>query len=287
MPNQWFYLKSSEQIGPYDGEQLHELIAAGLISRETLLWTDGMPEWLPAVQIENLFPEEAMLPVPASEPAPSAAPNSSNHFDVGQEAERNYPYVSITRASFLKYLIFAIILPAIGVIIWLGTSVAVPEEALTPEGSMDGHEGLMILLFVGIGVASISTIIGIILNLIYLHRAWRILQPSGHAITTPGKAVGFLFIPFFNLYWIFVAYNGFANNWNRVMPSYTDTRDAPQMTSGLFLSYGICRILLPIVAPLLLAIVILELCKAINYFAARPRKASATGSVGGGGIRLY
>ncbi len=51
---------------------------------------------------------------------------------------------------------------------------------------------------------------GVIL-LVLTHRAWRAAQPAaalGRRIPSPGKAVGFLFIPFFNLYWIFVAFPG-------------------------------------------------------------------------------
>jgi hypothetical protein len=46
-----------------------------------------------------------------------------------------------------------------------------------------------------------------------LYRAWKCLQPGGLARTTPGKAIGFLFIPFFNLYWIFQAINA-TTIWN-------------------------------------------------------------------------
>ncbi|MEM7627852.1 MAG: DUF4339 domain-containing protein [Planctomycetota bacterium] len=44
-----------------------------------------------------------------------------------------------------------------------------------------------------------------------LYRAWRQIQ-DGFAQTTPGKAVGFLFIPFFNLYWHFVAFYGLSKD---------------------------------------------------------------------------
>lgn len=44
-----------------------------------------------------------------------------------------------------------------------------------------------------------------------LYRCWRQIQ-DGAAETTPGKAVGFLFIPFFNLYWHFVALWGLSKD---------------------------------------------------------------------------
>ena len=43
---------------------------------------------------------------------------------------------------------------------------------------------------------------------------WDSIQ-DGYARTSPGKAVGFLFIPLFNLYWIFLAIWGFSQDFNR------------------------------------------------------------------------
>ena len=45
------------------------------------------------------------------------------------------------------------------------------------------------------------------------YKAWRALQ-DGHARTTPGKAVGLLFVPLYNFYWVFEAYWGFARDCN-------------------------------------------------------------------------
>src|SRR5687767_6774080 len=45
------------------------------------------------------------------------------------------------------------------------------------------------------------------------YRAWKAIQ-DGHARTTPGKAVGFLLIPLFNLYWMFPALWGFSKDYN-------------------------------------------------------------------------
>ncbi|MBO5438357.1 MAG: leucine-rich repeat protein [Thermoguttaceae bacterium] len=47
----------------------------------------------------------------------------------------------------------------------------------------------------------------------FLYRCWHLIQ-DGHARTTPGKAVGFIFVPFFNIYWVFVAIYGLAMDLN-------------------------------------------------------------------------
>ena len=68
-----------------------------------------------------------------------------------------------------------------------------------------------IIVFVVAVIGLNLLVIAMIYLIVLLYRVWRHvirescssgLQPS---ITSPGKAVGFLFIPLFNLYWVFVA----------------------------------------------------------------------------------
>ncbi len=54
-----------------------------------------------------------------------------------------------------------------------------------------------------------------VFNCLILHRGWKAVQ-DGKAQTTPGKAVGFMFIPIFNLYWGFVAWYGLMQEFNRL-----------------------------------------------------------------------
>lgn len=49
-----------------------------------------------------------------------------------------------------------------------------------------------------------------------LYQLWKVI-PTDLARTTPGKAVGFNFIPFFNLYWMFVAYEGLGADMNKAL----------------------------------------------------------------------
>ena len=49
-----------------------------------------------------------------------------------------------------------------------------------------------------------------------LYKSWSAIQCYSPR-TTPGKAVGFCFIPFFNLYWSFVAINGLVKDVNQIV----------------------------------------------------------------------
>jgi hypothetical protein len=59
----------------------------------------------------------------------------------------------------------------------------------------------------------LSAIASMVLFYIILYRNWQLIQ-DGYARTTPGRAVGFQFIPFYNLYWIFEAYPGLIRDTN-------------------------------------------------------------------------
>ena len=57
------------------------------------------------------------------------------------------------------------------------------------------------------------TVPAVVLSCIVHYKCWKAV-PKEIARTTPGKAVGFLFIPFFNFYWAFVSYQGLAEDLN-------------------------------------------------------------------------
>jgi hypothetical protein len=67
------------------------------------------------------------------------------------------------------------------------------------------------LIFLFIGIPAI--IAGTVIYYILLYRFWLLIQ-DGKARTSPGKAVGFCFIPLFNIYWIYVAIVGLAEDMN-------------------------------------------------------------------------
>ncbi len=67
------------------------------------------------------------------------------------------------------------------------------------------------LLIVLLGLA-----VSITMHLRVLYKCWMAIQ-DGNARTTPGKAVGLLFVPFYALFWASQAYPGFASDYNRLI----------------------------------------------------------------------
>jgi hypothetical protein len=81
-------------------------------------------------------------------------------------------------------------------------------------GATQAHEilGIALVSLLGFLFGAGGTVV--FLRLVY--RMWSAIQ-DGHARTTPGRAVGLLFVPFFNLYWIFQALPGFASDFNALL----------------------------------------------------------------------
>lgn len=84
-----------------------------------------------------------------------------------------------------------------------------------------------------------------VVRLIWLHGCWSWLPPE-HRVTssgkrvTPGTAVGFLFIPYFNMYWMFVAYVGLCDVLDRFVQHYRTPTRAPR---GLAIGACVCELL--------------------------------------------
>ena len=62
-------------------------------------------------------------------------------------------------------------------------------------------------------LGALISIYAFVVFLVLLYKMWKAV-PATVVRTTPGRAVGFMFIPVFNLYWWFPALAGWARNWN-------------------------------------------------------------------------
>jgi|GEM_PF-1107494 len=64
----WHYLWQNQQYGPVPEAELRRHFEEGRLHRETLVWSPGMAQWIPAIQVA------AFQPHPAGRVAASAAP---------------------------------------------------------------------------------------------------------------------------------------------------------------------------------------------------------------------
>ena len=50
----WHVAENGQPVGPFSGPQLAQAASAGRVTRETLVWSVGMPSWLAAWEVEAL-----------------------------------------------------------------------------------------------------------------------------------------------------------------------------------------------------------------------------------------
>ncbi len=103
-----------------------------------------------------------------------------------------------------------------------------------------------------------------------LAKMWGAIQ-DGQTEITVGKAIGFLFIPFFNIYWIFRAWGSFPAQYNAYVDRYQ--LPAPHLSGGIYTAYPILILLsaLPFVGIVIAIIgtfvflaIISKTCDAVN-----------------------
>jgi hypothetical protein len=199
-PARKFYLViDGRRQGPFAREELPE---QGL-EHDTLVWHTGMSEWLRADKVPAL--REVLLTIPP--PLPELPPPLPR----GRAA---------TPASFqalhLWWMVLlgaAVALPLLG-----GLFLAFAQAEYGPRPSWPGvvyydysalGKALIALGGVLIGVGTLSLLASVVIFCVFLYKVWELIQ-DGHARTGPGLAVGLLFVPFFNCYWVFVAIRGLA-----------------------------------------------------------------------------
>ena len=101
-----------------------------------------------------------------------------------------------------------------------------------------------------------------IAHLTFIHRFWKSIQ-DGHPRMSPGKAIGLLFVPIFNIFWLFQVYGGFATDYNNHVKQKAIS--APNLSRPL-LAFNAVLILVPV--PILNWIVwtmtISRICAGVN-----------------------
>jgi len=128
-----------------------------------------------------------------------------------------------------------------------------------------------------LGLGALTMLYGAIAIFVLWYKMWAAIQ-DGHARATPGKAVGFLFIPFFNLYWAFQVLWGWAKDYNAYIARH-NLANAPKMPEGLFLAYVILCFsgVIPVLGILLVManfviglMMVSKICDGVNALPAAP-----------------
>lgn len=201
----WYVSRDGrEAFGPYATETVIGMLARRELNRRCYVWREG--ERPRPFGQESLFffflpPDEAPIEeTPAEKPSPIKRISKRRAAEVREFEKR-------VSGNYVVYLCsFGLTL----VLVFLDTAMHVLNAGYESDGL-----GLAAKIFAGMSI--LSWFFCVAVSFVLMHRFWSAVQPYG-ASATPGKAVGYCFIPFFNLYWIFVCYFMLARDVNRNLP---------------------------------------------------------------------
>lgn len=203
MPTESYFFvdQTNETVGPISWEVLLQLANAGALSSETPTASEGSSDWVPFSELRAQVEAKAKLP-----PVPGSSPRNSSGNAVARPAQeesrvaeisprmneevRSAPVGESVRRDTIKW---DLALFSLG----LTTSLGVSSDIAAYVGKSEVSD-----VFAGIGL--VPAILAVIFGSILHYRCWHAL-PVEYRSTSPGKAVGYLFIPFYNLYWAFIS----------------------------------------------------------------------------------
>lgn len=191
----WYYKITDQQFGPFSKEEIQQLLGKGEITSTHFVWREGMKEWKQLGKTElNSLVSDQIHPLNSTsyEPMSSTCNTTQEIVEYFRPSSKVNP--DNLKKSFALWALFLVIL----IIYEVFTN-------LTPSNS-----SFRALNCLGLITSCAFTAMSFLL----LYHFWQINQ-DGNSYTTPGRAVGFMFIPVFNIYWIFRAFPGLSMDQNR------------------------------------------------------------------------
>jgi hypothetical protein len=225
----WFYLINNHQTGPISEAAIKKLLMNQTINGNTFVWKPGLARWLPLVQTDLVN----FLTQPLIKPSTQVS-----SYQAGIPSPQ-YQYLNprLLRPATLRIDELKKLFTAFMVLEIIGIVLMVIVNAISLTTLRNSSPGVLLsLMCVFFLPGLLVTISAAVFLYMLLYRYWEVIQ-DGIARTTPEKAVGFSFIPFYNFYWLFPVYYGLSKDMN----FYIRSRKIPceLVNEGLALSYPI------------------------------------------------
>lgn len=141
-------------------------------------------------------------------------------------------------------------------------------ESLARQLGLMTNDVTALALAIGILAYSQFALLHVVYNLVAVSAMWGAIQ-DGKTPVTVGRAVGFLFVPVFNVYWIFKVWAGFAAEYNEYVARYR--LNVPPLSGGIFTLYPVLLVLSGIffvpallLLPLAFVAAAIKTCDAVN-----------------------
>jgi hypothetical protein len=187
--------KNGQQLGPFEEAQVAEMLRSGQLSPNDSGFKQGQQKWLPLSEIfPNAGTASSKPSLPIS-PAKSSLPIPQNNKPPMKKRTLGGIYVS------------SVVLMVLG-LVFGGILILFGADRTWPAGMIGG-----------VALASIGylqfMVAHIVIMFYILYRMWDSIQDG--VSTSTGKAIGYLFIPVFSVYWVFKAWNGFPTEYNQYL----------------------------------------------------------------------
>jgi len=211
----WYYAREDERSGPASEPELRDMLTQGQLTGDSLVWTDGMSDWLPAFEVPafaDFAPETAVCAVSGKRmPVSQMLSYGDQLIDPAQKqafvqqlgegsAEKgalpitsgDYTYADPTlRANFTKWLFIG------GIFFEMGMVVTDFFDSSMESTDFTIADGVMVLFLLGYFPIWIA---GIVFYCMWKHRVCSNAYALGgmegvSEPITPGWAVGYYFIP--------------------------------------------------------------------------------------------
>jgi hypothetical protein len=226
METEYFVVIGKQRKGPFTKSQL---IGEGL-QPDSLVWFEGCADWRPAAQVPelaDLFGMSAGL-TPAK---PADA--------VRRLYSEAYLHIPCRIGEALYYSAW----------FFFSCSLILYLFSLFENGPIIAGRDTprsIVLASAAFGLGFLCVAAANIGFLIFLYRSWKVIQ-DGHARHSAGAAVGFLFIPVFQFYWIFVATSGLAHELHRYAIRRRLKAPRPSVLLGVAVAFYAVLGLVPVI----------------------------------------
>lgn len=168
---------------------------------------------------------------PYGMPNPYAAPTGP-----AGPAYRAKGHGPVVKWLYLVCYLMMFAMPVLGILLATAGSATGDDDAAGVFGGIG-------ILF--IGVAYLFLFVMYAMAMTWVYKSWDMIPDpyrftrSGRKIS-PAAAFGYLFIPFYNLYWIFAMTQGYCDALDYLLSHYGSTRRAPR---GLAIAAGIVQVI--------------------------------------------
>ncbi|THB63185.1 MAG: DUF4339 domain-containing protein [Desulfovibrio sp.] len=199
----WHVAMDDEKVGPIPESNLADLLESEQLSPKTLVWKQGMPEWTPA------WKTELVKYIGRDESRPARKTRRREVADQGPDSGMEDESLDSGPESQAA----ANTLGTLNIVFMVALLAWVLFTSLRLLGQVNNNFGLFGVFMI---MAAGSLVTAATAGSILLFRFWHLIQDAEPGIT-PKTALGSMFIPVYNFYWVFQAHHTLARTMNSSM----------------------------------------------------------------------